>query len=113
MDKKKIIETLAPMYRAEFDAYEQLSLLAKEAAHDGDDSAFEALKMRADKKSCFLDGVMAAAKALGIDFRVFMEGVNRDEGREDEKSVPNGSTGYDNRAAEEDSPDADGGKDCR
>lgn len=107
MDKKKIIGVLAPMYRAEFDAYEQLSLLAKEAAHDGDNSAFEALKMRADKKSCYLDGVMAAARALGIGFYVFMKAVNRDVGREDGKGVPNGSTGHDDRAAEADSPDAD------
>ncbi len=79
MDEQKIIEALAPMYRAEFDAYNQLSLLAKEAAHDNDVLAFAALNSRAEKRSCYLDGIKAAVAVLGISDDAFMEAVNQDQ----------------------------------
>ena len=78
MDKEQIIAALAPLYRLEADMYAQLGELAKEAAQEGDTSAFEAINRRATNKSYFLDGVKAAVEALGIEDADFMKVVNQD-----------------------------------
>lgn len=78
MDKEQIIAALAPLYRLEADMYAQLGGLAKEAAQEGDTSAFEAINRRATNKSYFLDGVKAAVEALGIEDADFMKVVNQD-----------------------------------
>lgn len=78
MDKEQIIAALAPLYRMEADMYAQLGELAKEAAQEGDTSAFEAINRRATNKSYFLDGVKAAVVALGIEDADFMKVVNQD-----------------------------------
>ena len=78
MDKEQIIAALAPLYRLKADVYAQLGELAKEAAQEGDTSAFEAINRRATNKSYFLDGVKAAVEALGIEDADFMKVVNQD-----------------------------------
>ena len=93
MDKEQVIAALAPLYRMEADMYAQLrglerkrpafaqgtvGGLAKEAAQEGDTSAFEAINRRATNKSYFLDGVKAAVEALGIEDADFMKVVNQD-----------------------------------
>lgn len=78
MDKEQIIAALAPLYRLEADMYAQLGELAKEAAQEGDTSAFAAINRRATNKSYFLDGVKTAVKALGIEDADFMKVVNQD-----------------------------------
>jgi hypothetical protein len=52
--------------------------LAKEAAQDGDNPAFEAISRRAANKSNFLDGMKAAVAALNIEENEFMKAVNLD-----------------------------------
>ena len=78
MDREQIIVALAPLYRMEADMYAQLGGLAKEAAQEGDTSAFEAINRRATNKSYFLDGVKAAVAALNIEENEFMKAVNLD-----------------------------------
>lgn len=78
MDREQIIMALAPLYRMEADMYAQLGELAKEAAQDGDNPAFEAISRRAANKSNFLDGMKAAVAALGIEENEFMKAVNLD-----------------------------------
>lgn len=78
MDNEQIIAALAPLYRLEADMYAQLGELAREAAREGDTSAFEAINRRAANKSNFLDGMKAAVEALGISEDEFMRIVNRD-----------------------------------
>ena len=77
MDRELIIVALAPLYRMEADMYAQLGGLAKEAAQEGDTSAFEAINRRATNKSYFLDGVKAAV-AVNIEENEFMKAVNLD-----------------------------------
>ncbi|MCI8479118.1 MAG: hypothetical protein HFE97_12430 [Oscillospiraceae bacterium] len=79
MDKQQIITTLTPLYRLEYDIYDQLEALAKEAIQEGDMPAFEAISRRAVNKSHFLDGVKAAAKALGVDTAELMNAINSDK----------------------------------
>ena len=50
MDKQQIITTLTPLYRLEYDIYDQLEALAKEAIQEGDMPAFEAISRRAVNK---------------------------------------------------------------
>ena len=78
MDREQIIVALAPLYRMEADMYARLGELAKEAAQEGDTSAFEAINRRATNKSYFLDGVKAAVAALNIEENEFMKAVNLD-----------------------------------
>lgn len=66
MSKDEIIAKLAALYRVEYDWYFQLSELAKEALHEGDTKAYEAINRRAVNRSCFLDGMRTAAEALGV-----------------------------------------------
>lgn len=78
MDREQIIAALAPLYRLEADVYAQLGELAKEAAQEGDTSAFEAINRRAVNKSNFLDGMKAAVAVLNIEENEFMKAVNFD-----------------------------------
>lgn len=85
MDKQQIIAALVPLYRLEAAANSQLEMLAKEAAQEGDTTAFEAISRRAVNKSCFLDGMKAAVEALGISEDEFMDAVNQDRAAQAEK----------------------------
>ena len=90
MDKEQIIAALAPLYRLEADMYAQLGELAKEAAQEGDTSAFEAINRRAVNKSDFLDGMKAAVEALGIGEDEFMHTVNQDRAPQAKKNRKEG-----------------------
>lgn len=90
MDKEQIIAALAPLYRLEADMYAQLGELAKEAAQEGDTSAFEAINRRAVNKSNFLDGMKAAVETLGISEGEFMRIVNQDRAAQTEKDRKEG-----------------------
>lgn len=79
MNKEQIITALVPLYRLEYDAYAQLEALAKEAAQEGDTPAFEAISRRAANKSHFLDGMKAAAEALGVNAAELLAAVNSDK----------------------------------
>lgn len=78
MDKQQIIEALAREYRGIYARWNAVSCLAKEAAQDGDDEAFRAIDRRAWKLSHNLDGMKAAARALGISEEEFMTAVSTD-----------------------------------
>ena len=90
MVKEQIIAALAPLYRLEADMYAPLGELAKEAAQEGDTSAFEAINRRAVNKSNFLDGMKAAVVALGIGEDEFMHTVNQDRAAQTEKDRKEG-----------------------
>lgn len=90
MDREQIIAALAPLYRLEADVYAQLGELAKEAAQEGDTSAFEAINRRAVNKSNFLDGMKATVEALGIGEDEFMHTVNQDRAAQAEKDRKEG-----------------------
>ena len=92
MDKEQIIAALAPLYRLKADVYAQLGELAKEAAQEGDTSAFEAINRRAINKSNFLDGMKATVEALGIGEDEFMRNVNQDRAAQTEKDRKEGET---------------------
>ena len=80
MNKEQIIMALTPLYRLEYDIYGQLEALAKVAIQEGDTIAFEAISRRAVNKSHFLDGMKAAAEALGVDTAELLAAVNSDKG---------------------------------
>ena len=62
----EVMEKLAGLYNGVYDDWFLMMDEAKAAAHDDDDEAFKAITRRADKKSNFMEGVKAAAEALGI-----------------------------------------------
>ena len=80
--RTEIRDTLALLYRERFDSWFRLMEEAKAALQDGDEEAHKALSRRADKRSDFMDGIKAAAEALGIDPPEFMAAVNADRTEE-------------------------------
>ena len=78
----EVRDTLALLYRGRFDQWFRLMEEAKAALQDGDEEAHKALSRRADKRSDFMDGIKAAAEALGIDPPEFMAAVNADRNGE-------------------------------
>ncbi len=79
---EEIKDALAVLYRDRYDSWFLLMEEAKEAIHDGDEDAHKAISRRADKRSDFMDGIKAAAEALGIEWTEFMAAVNADRARE-------------------------------
>ena len=79
---EEIKDALAVLYRDRHDSWFLLMEEAKAAIHDGDEDAHKAISRRADKRSDFMDGVMSAADALGIEWAEFMAAVNADRTRE-------------------------------
>lgn len=79
MDKQQIITALAGEYRAAYAVYELLEQLSKKATYDGDTAAHRVFSRQAGLESSFLDGVKAAAKALGVDTAELMATVNSDK----------------------------------
>lgn len=73
-----MIEALAREYRSAYARWNTTSSLAKEVAHDGDEEAFRAITRRAWNLSNYMDGMKAAAYALGIREEEFMAAVNAD-----------------------------------
>ena len=80
--REEIKNKLATFYRGLYDSWYRLMDEAKAAAQDGDDDAHKAITRRADKKSDFMDGIKAAANAIGIGPDEFMAEVNADRKRE-------------------------------
>lgn len=78
MDKQQIIELLAQKYRKEYACYFVTERLAREALDEGDEDGHKAISRRAQSKSLFMDGMKAAAVALGISEADFMAAVNID-----------------------------------
>ena len=78
MDKQQIIAALAGKYRASYTGYEILEQMNKKAIHDGDTAAHWVFFRQAALESSFLDGLKAAAEALGADAAELMAAVNSD-----------------------------------
>ncbi len=66
MTKEQIVEALVPVYNAAYDDYHHLSELSGQLLRGNEKQAGLALERMAAQKSCYLDGLKAAAEALGI-----------------------------------------------
>ncbi len=66
MNKEQILAALAPLYRDGYAEYYSLMELSKELLHEDENRAYKVIARRAVNKSHFLDGLKAAAEALGI-----------------------------------------------
>lgn len=65
MTKEEILAALAPLYRAAYDEYDSLMALSTQLLHEDEDRAYQVIARRAVNKSHYLDGLKAAAEALG------------------------------------------------
>lgn len=79
---EEIKDALAVLYRDRYDSWFLLMEEAKAAIHDGDEDAHKAISRRADKRSDFMEGIMSAAEALGIEYFEFKASVNVDRAKE-------------------------------
>ncbi len=66
MTKEEILSALAPLYQAGYDEYFNLTELSIQLLHEDEDRAYKVIARRAVNKSHFLDGLKAAAEALGV-----------------------------------------------
>ncbi len=66
MNKEQILAALAPLYRDGYAEYNRLSELSTQLLHEDEDRAYKVIARRAVNKSHFLDGLKAAAEALGV-----------------------------------------------
>lgn len=78
MDKQEIITVLADKYRASYTIYEILEQLNKKALHNRDAVGHWAFSRQAGLEASFLDGMKAAAEALGVDTSELLAAVNLD-----------------------------------
>lgn len=76
MDKQQIITALVGKYQASYTVYELLEQLNKKAIHDGDTTAHRVFSRQASLESSFLDGLKAAAEALGVSTAELIAVVN-------------------------------------
>lgn len=79
--KAQIKEILAQRYWIAFSDYERLALAAKELAGEGDKEGFKVLNRRVQLREKVLEGIAAAAEALGISENEFRKAVGCDRER--------------------------------
>ena len=81
LTSKKVLGKLVAKYREIYADYERYALMAKELAQYRDRHAFRELKRKAHSRELILEGITAAAEALGISDEEFMKAVNSDRER--------------------------------
>lgn len=78
LTREEVLGKLVEKYREVYADYERYALMAKEMAQYRDRHAFQALNQRAHSRELLLEGITAAAAALGISDEEFMKAVNSD-----------------------------------
>lgn len=66
LTKEQIIAALVPLYNAAYDEYYRLTDLSIQLLNEDEDRAYRVIARKATQKCHFMDGVRAAAEALGI-----------------------------------------------
>ncbi len=85
MNKEQIIAALVPVYNAAYDEYFQLSELSIQLLQEDEDRAYRTIARKATQKSHFMDGIKAAAEALGITVTEFLSAAANQDRKEDAK----------------------------
>lgn len=88
MNKEQIIAALVPVYNAAYDEYFRLTELSGQLLNEDEEQAYQAIARKATQKTHFMDGVRAAAEALGITEPEFMRAVAHQKGKEEPECHP-------------------------
>lgn len=81
LTSEEVLGKLVAKYREVYADYERFALMAKEMAQYRDRNTFQALNQQAHYHELLLEGITAAAAALGISDEEFMKAVNSDRER--------------------------------
>lgn len=82
MSKEQIIAALVPLYNAAYDEYYRLTDLSIQLLNEDEDRAYRVIARKAAQKSHFMDGLKAAAEALGIPMADFLGAAAEQKGKE-------------------------------
>lgn len=85
MNKEQIIAALAQVYNAAYDEYFRLTELSAQLIREEEEQAHLVIARKATQKSHFMDGVKAAAEALGITETELVKAAADQKGKEGSK----------------------------